>query len=79
MEKSDIIMDSCMHCLSFHHNWTKYDALTNMWIKLYNENGLFLNIENTKKLPCMYCKPRQHISPDIWNGTKNYYKLRGIK
>ena len=70
-------MDNCMHCLSFHHDWTKYDALTHTWIKEYNNNGLFLDTK--QPFPCIHCKPKQHISIDIWDGLKQYYKLRGIK
>lgn len=70
-------MDNCTHCLSFHHNWTKYDALTHTWLKQYQENGLFL--DTIQLLPCIHCKPKQRITNDVWKGLDEYYKQRGIK
>lgn len=66
-----------MHCLYFHHDWTKYDALVRTYIKQYGENGLFLDTKQVCQ--CIYCKPRQKITNDIWKGLSEYYNKRGIK
>lgn len=69
--------NNCMHCLVFHQDWTRYDALIRTWIKIKQENGLFLQCY--EPCQCVHCLPKQKIPPQPYSGIKEYFKKRGMK